>query len=118
MTRLSEIAPKLSKLVLMLSSTQPGEVTAAAAAITRALQAAGSDWHDLARELTKPVPASSRTEDGGWRPLHAHCRQHLNALSSRERDFMTTLDHWRGDVTEKQRAWLDGIHARLRREGL
>ena len=130
MRRVTKIAPKLEKLVLMLSSDQPGEVVAAAAAIKRALQTAGADWHDFARELTKPATPSrdghhSRNHDrdrygdrSGWRPLHAYCRRHLDALPSRERDFMTTLDHWRGNITEKQRAWLDAIHARLRRAGL
>lgn len=50
-TRISEIAPKLEKLVLMLSSDQAGEVVAAAAAIKRALRTAGADWYDLARGL-------------------------------------------------------------------
>jgi hypothetical protein len=119
-SRISGIATKLEKLVLMLSSDQPGEVVAAATAIRRALQTAGADWHDLARELTKPVaPSRDRNRGGdrsGWRPLHAYCRRHGDALSNREQDFMTTLDHWRGNITEKQQAWLVAIHDRLRRQ--
>jgi hypothetical protein len=49
--------------------------------------------------------------------MHAYCRRREELLSSRERDFMTTLDFWRGDLTEKQLAWLQAIHARLRRTG-
>jgi hypothetical protein len=120
-SRISEIAPKLEKLVLMLSSGRPGEVVAAAAAIERALQSAGTDWHDLAAELTKPAALSHNKNRAsyrsGWRPLHAYCRAHLDALSNRERDFVTPLDSWRGNITEKQRARLDAIHDRLRRQG-
>jgi hypothetical protein len=123
-SRISEIAPRLEKLVLMLSSDQPGEVVAAAAAIRRTLETVGADWHDLTRELTKPVAPShdrSRGENydsdrSGWRPLHAYCRRHLDALSAREQDFIATLDTWRGNVTEKQLAWLIAIHGRLRRQ--
>ena len=121
-SRIAEIAPKLEKLVLMLSSNQPNEVAAAAAAITRTLQAAGADWHEFARELTKPAaPARDRhkgrnwdDDSDDWRPLYEYCRRHLDALSSREQDFMATLCQWRGNITEKQRAWLDAIHDRLR----
>jgi hypothetical protein len=125
-SRISPIAAKLEKLVPMLSSDKPGEVNAAVAAIGRTLKAAGADWHDLAKALTKPgAPARGNYRDryqdheqGDWRPLHGYCRQHSDALSSREQDFMTTLDFWRGNLTEKQRAWLEAIHARLRRAGL
>jgi len=126
-SRISGIAPKLEKLVLMLSSDQPGEVVAAANAIERALRTAGADWHDLAHELTRPAaPARDRhkgrsnrdNEGGDWRPLYEYCRRHLDVLSNREQGFMATLGHWRGDVTEKQRGWLQAIHARLRRAGL
>lgn len=125
-SRISEIAPKLEKLVLMLSSDQPGEVAAAAAAIGRALETCGADWYDLARELSKPAAAASHgfygwrgdasQSEGDWRALHEYCRQRLDALSDRERDFTATLDRWRGNITDKQRAWLEGIHARLRRQ--
>jgi hypothetical protein len=127
--RLSDIAPKLQKLVLMLSSDQPGEVAAAAAAIKRALQAAGADFHDLARELTKPSappaqPTSAayerpywayRHDDESWQAMHAFCKHHMGRLTAREQGLMETLDGWRGTPTEKQQSWLKAIHARLRR---
>jgi hypothetical protein len=82
------------------------------------------DWQDLANTLAKSaVPSRGRGKDrdsngSDWQPLHEYCRRHLDTFSSREQDFMTTLDHWHGDLTEKQRAWLDAIHYRLhRREG-
>jgi hypothetical protein len=45
-------------LLLLLSSDKSGEVVAAAHAIERALHAVGSDWHDLAAQLTGPSPPS------------------------------------------------------------
>jgi len=51
MTALAPIAPRLRKLLLMLSSSAPGEVVAAAGAIGRTLKDAGADWHDLAGGL-------------------------------------------------------------------
>jgi hypothetical protein len=120
-SRLADIAPKLEKLILLLSSDQPGEVAAAAAAITRALKAIDADWHDLGRLLTTTPVAPLRDTDrngdrSGWRPLHAYCKRHPDALNSREQDFMATLDRWRGNVTEKQLAWLIAIYHRLRRQ--
>jgi hypothetical protein len=123
MTRISTIAPKLQKLLLMLSSDQPGEVVAAAAAIKRTLRTAGADFHDLARGLIATATSSSSSsstsssrEDRDWRPLHAYCKCHLDELSSREQDFMSTLDRWKGNITERQRTWLEAIHDRLRRQ--
>ena len=123
-SRISAIAPKLEKLVLMLSSDQPGEVVAAAAAIKRTLRTAGADFHDLARGLIGTATSSSSSsstssssrEDRDWRPLHAYCKCHLDELSSREQDFMSTLDRWKGNITERQRTWLEAIHDRLRRQ--
>ena len=49
------ILPKLRRLIPLLSSDQPGEVVAAAAAIGRTLKTAGATWHDLAAALTEPA---------------------------------------------------------------
>lgn len=46
----------LSKLVMMLSSTNDHEVLAAARAIGKQLSAQGRDWHWLAAKLTMHVP--------------------------------------------------------------
>ncbi|WP_431305325.1 hypothetical protein [Sediminicoccus sp. BL-A-41-H5] len=48
MSELSRIGGRLAKLLPVLASDRPGEVTAAAAAITRTLKGAGLDWHALA----------------------------------------------------------------------
>lgn len=48
MNELSRIGGRLAKLLPVLASDRPGEVAAAAAAITRTLNGAGLDWHTLA----------------------------------------------------------------------
>jgi hypothetical protein len=122
--RLAAIRPRLEKLVLMLSSPEPGEVFNAAKAIERTLQTAGADWHDLARELAAHQPLPSPTSEprapphrpaGDWQAMHEFCRSRPDQLSKRECEFMDTLEHWHGTLTDKQQAWLVAIHARLRR---
>ena len=62
---------RLTKLLPMLGSDKPGEVTGTAAAIGRVLQSAVLDWHDLATGLkagtaqqftfaTMPPPAGAQ----------------------------------------------------------
>ena len=122
MTSLAEI-PRLRQLLLMLSSDQPGEVAAAAAAIGRALKAAGTDWHGLANGLVTeaPQPRARRRRDSdddaadNWREMHEYCAEHTELLRSREQEFIESLSEWRGRPTEKQLAWLCAIYARLRR---
>ena len=54
---LSDAAPRLAKLLPMLSSDKAGEVVAAASAIGRTLASVGCDWHDLADRIgTTPPP--------------------------------------------------------------
>ena len=63
---LTIVAPKLSKLILLLSSNQDGEVVAAARAIGRNLSGAGMDWHNLAKALTTPPAQSAKAAAGSW----------------------------------------------------
>jgi hypothetical protein len=42
------------------------------------------------------------------------CVKHGLLLRPRELKFITNIAHWRGDLTEKQYAWLSSIYARLR----
>src|SRR5262245_30052132 len=116
------ITPRLKKLLLMLSSTQPGEIVAAATAIDRTLKAAGRDWHDraggLLAEAPQPQPRSRRPppepdENTNWRVMLSFCNEHGYLLRSRESEFITSLGEWRGSPTEKQLAWLCAIYARL-----
>jgi hypothetical protein len=87
----AEIAPKLKKLLRMLSSEQPGEVVSAAYAIGRMLR-----------------------NRGNWHAMQDFCVKHGLLLRPRELEFITNIAHWRGDLTEKQYAWLSSIYARLR----
>jgi hypothetical protein len=110
-TQLTTIAPKLQKLLLMLSSEQPGEVVSAACAIGRTLQSIGADWHDLvAGLLVGPV---SNSDGADWSAMREYCLRHQDRLRPREVEFLNNIGDWRGDLTEKQFKWLASIHARL-----
>jgi hypothetical protein len=115
-------AERLEKLFLMLSSDHPGEVVAAAQAIGRALKADGSDWHVLASRLKNPDKPKSRkaardAPPDDWHVMHEFCldRDHRrdHRLRPREREFIDSIGNWRGDLTEKQYAWLVAIYQRL-----
>lgn len=114
---LSPHAPRLEKLLLMLSSNHDGEVVSAARAIGRTLQTAGSDWHDLAGDLLAAKSQTKKPHDhdnnSDWRVMRAFCAQRSCALSRRECDFIFDLKHWRGELTPKQRDWLTAIYKRL-----
>jgi hypothetical protein len=64
--KLMPIAPRLRKLLLMLSSSHDGEVVAAARKIERLLHDGSHDWHDLAEALfpseTQPDAGDRRSE--------------------------------------------------------
>jgi hypothetical protein len=107
-------AARLKKLLLMLSSDQPGEVAAAAQAIDRALKADGSDWHDLANKLTNSNPKPRNEHPpGDWHAMREFCLDHDHQLRSREREFVSSLGDWDGELTERQHAWLLAIYQRL-----
>jgi hypothetical protein len=125
MADLSTVRTKLIKMVLRLSSDQPGEVVAAATAIERTLRAIGADWHDLVAQLmapsrSAPLPRSeSRAPDGStdtpWRDQFDYCLRRTERLSGREQALMETLQSWRGTPTDKQLSWLASIYRKLQR---
>ena len=55
----AETMQRIGKLLLMMSSSHDGERASAAAAIGRALQGVGCDWHDLVGLLNSPVATST-----------------------------------------------------------
>jgi len=118
---LTEVVPRLEKLLLMLSSGSDGEVVSAARAIDRTLRTAGADWHDLTGLLATPAPKprtnKSRDDDSNndWRAMRAFCEKHSNFLSSREKEFIADIRHWRGSLTHKQHHWLVVIFERVQR---
>lgn len=114
------LTPRLRQLLLLLSSTQPGEVAAAAAAITRTLHSAGMDWHDFVNSLPAPQSRRPASDDDvtantsrDWRSMRQFCLTRRDRLREREREFLENLSQWRGDLTEKQQNWLAAIFARL-----
>jgi hypothetical protein len=118
-----QIAPKLQRLLLLLSSNQPGEVVAAAAAIKRTLRTVGCDFHDLVAGLTapsstKPQFHQEEAESRGvrdWHVMRKFCVEREQQLRPRELEFVTNLADWRGNLTPKQRDWPSAIYARLQR---
>jgi hypothetical protein len=108
------LVPMLGKLIPRLGSDHAGEVVATAAAIGRVLRNGGCDWHDLAGAITVLPKPQAKSADDDWRATLAFCAMHTDCLKMREREFLKSLAHWRGDLTEKQRTWLDDIAARLR----
>jgi hypothetical protein len=88
------LTPRLRQLLLMLSSDRPGEVTAAAAAIGRALKAAGTDWRGLVDGLLTEMPQPAIRHHGKTRPtigkqsansarIAAICCAHVSRNSSK-----------------------------------
>lgn len=61
-------APRIAKLLPRLASSHDAEVVATARAIERTLKASGQDWHDLAREIGHPAPATVISAHRARRP--------------------------------------------------
>jgi hypothetical protein len=87
MTGLDQIAPRLKKLLLMLSSDREGEVVNAARLIGTTLRDAGSDWHDFAAGLVTPAgkrqpppPPPPHDDVDDWRTMRARCLAHSYLL--------------------------------------
>jgi hypothetical protein len=114
-TALATIAPRLRKLVLMLSSSHDGEVVGAARAIGRVLADAGTDWHGFADAITAPPLVPKKPKDD-WKGLVRFCSSHARLLNGRERDFIRTLNSNRSEPSEKQLNWLHIIAVRLAQE--
>jgi hypothetical protein len=107
-------APRLRQLILLLSSNQPGEVVAAAGAITRTLRSVGADWHTLADGLLADEQLRHpRADDEDWHHIREFCLGRDYLLRSRERDFLIDLARWDRDLTAKQSQWLFAIYARV-----
>jgi hypothetical protein len=104
-TALATIAPSLDKLIRRLGSNYDGERLATVQAIDRVLKTAGRDWHDLADAVTRP--------GDDWRAMRDACLDQSMRLRDREREFLISLKKWRGDITERQLRWLNGIYERL-----
>jgi len=125
MSALSTVTSKLSKLIPLLGSDQPGEVVAAATAIYRTLQSAGCDFHDLVAVIEKPSPAAGRSRRDFHSGLEVDplemaefCCRHMAILKDKERLFVQQMQRnaalgWR--ISERQEKWLADIYTKLRR---
>lgn len=118
---LAPVAPKLGKLVLLLSSPNCGEVVAAAAAIGRTLDSAGATWHDLAAALiVRPAPEPQRAAPPApsWFSIVQNCLRYPEALTPRERAFLRDVSPRiaGNSPTAKQAAWINAIRQKIRAE--
>jgi hypothetical protein len=108
-TALATIAPRLRKLLLMLSSSHDGEVIGAARAIGRVIADAGMDWHQFADAVIRVDHLP--TDD--WRVMAQFCRGQAHRLSPREFDFINNIAMRGCEPSEKQWRWLRAIFSRL-----
>ena len=126
MSALTPIAPKLAKLIPLLSSDKDGEVVATARAIERTLRAEGCDWHDLATAVTREPEKQiiyikpPEPEPKDWCELARWCRDHDDErLNVKERSFVCDMASrlvCGGEPSERQAAWLRAIYAKLQRD--
>jgi hypothetical protein len=116
------IAPQVAKLLCLLASPVDGEVIATVAALRRVLASAHLDLHDLANVVEfsvrreAPQIASTIADDLNVREMVRCCYERADLLTEREFDFMCSMARWRGEATERQRAWLASIYHRLESE--
>jgi hypothetical protein len=108
---------RLAKLLrLIFGSDQPGEITAAVAAVRRLLAASDLDHHWLADRLAAQpiaVPAERREPDEDDHSLAWWCFHRRDHLPPKERRFIESLTRWRGTISDRQRVWLHDICDRL-----
>lgn len=126
--------PAVAKLIRLLASDVDGEVLAAVRALGRALKASGCDFHDLAGIVEAPATAPSgggRTETGfrdhfggddgdpvetelPWEIMVDACIDQLDWFTSKEQQFLQSMQHWYGTPTPKQLEWLVALFERVR----
>jgi hypothetical protein len=114
-TILSSTAGRVGQLVRLLASDKPGEIVAAATALTRTLTSVGIDIRALAdvvqRGLKRQLSYDEPEPD--YTTLARRCWHLRHRLSSREVDFVGSMLRWDGQPTERQAAWLLAIDDRL-----
>jgi hypothetical protein len=112
---LTTVAPMIGKLIRLLASDRDGEVVASARALHRTLRNAGLDFNDLAQMIEAPTRPYQGTADpdSDWCAMARACAEHVHELSDRERSFVRSMTKWRGEPSEKQLEWLNGIFERV-----
>jgi hypothetical protein len=103
---------RLAKLIrLIFGSDQPGEITAAVAAVRRTLEANNVDHHWLADRLAAPIalPACERDDrSAAW-----FCFNRRDLLSPKERAFICNVVERSAPLSPKQKQWLFDLVDRL-----
>jgi hypothetical protein len=116
---LTTIAPKLAKMLLMLSSDCDHEVVAAARAIDNTLQSAGFDWHDLAAAVHRmPIESDAGADWCKQRDERSNiswCLSRRFLLSVQDREFLENIREQRKPLSPKQQQWLSDICKKLER---
>jgi hypothetical protein len=133
---------KIGKLLKLLSSSNDGEVVAAARAILRTLDAEGTDIHELAervegrklseaemqriynkafRDGKESAAAAASFSNVGTPSFHAMAceikHKEAGRLSTKERDFVDDMVRWCAyrEPSEKQASWLHAIYCKIGR---
>ncbi len=115
----------LGKIVLMLSSDQPGEVVAARDALKRGLALEGHDLYWLAEQVDRCIASLHGGRGGSVHNAEADEIDHQAAakwlldnfaslLSAKEWDFVERMTRWVGEPSQPQTNWLCAL---LRRHG-
>ena len=113
----SSSTTRLVQLLGMLGSAYPGERDAAELKANELVRDTGLTWADVIR-----APDRDRHDHGDcggrdhWRDMQAYCLRHRGRLNEREYSFVTDLDNWRDELTERQFKWLLSIFRRVQRE--
>jgi hypothetical protein len=130
-------ADRVGKLIRMLSSSNDGEVIAAARALMRTLESEGSDIHDLAARVEGGGKLSPAQRERIYEQTRREAQKAATAnalptfydmaveiehkanggLSEKERAFVADMVRWcaRREPSEKQGKWLHSIYRRIGR---
>jgi hypothetical protein len=120
---------RLVKLLGMLGSAHAGERSAAGLKANELVRGMGLTWSEVFTRIMSAPATDSRNNgrnggggrhnshnsgDDDWRTMREFCARHSGRLRPRELEFVIDLGDWRGDLTQKQSAWLTAIFARLK----
>jgi hypothetical protein len=131
---------KVTKLIKMLSSSNDGEIVAAARALMRTLESEGSDIHDLAKRIESSGGISPAERSRIYEQERQQARQQTQretaepgpsfyqmaceiqhkdngSLTAKERGFVADMVRWcaRRKPSEKQAKWLHAIYCKVGR---
>ena len=94
---------RLVKVLGLLGSDAPGERAAAGLKAHELIKSRNLSWGDL---IATPAP------DRPWHKMAMRCEAHAHLFNTRELAFIRSMTGWRGEMSEKQRAWLVDLFVR------